>query len=652
MYKLFFLLFYFSISISISQNKDTLLKKFYAKNLNDSIRFEAMHSYAKLISNENIDSAIKCGFIELELAKKSKLKYCEAKAYRLIGSMYNNKFDGKNGLIYFMKSLRLLEGTNDYKGLASTYNGLGGIYSSLNEPEKALDYRYKSVEYAEKSGDKTLMATCYMNIGGLLMGTDNSKSLEFKFKTIKIYEELKDTSNLALGYSMLGNTYFNLPDLKNAEKYYKKALDMARPLKENRQIAGNMAMLGGVFNNLNEYKTALAYLDSATQINKTKNNNDIWIGLTILKYKETSFASLKLYDKAYLIREESDAIEDSLFSEDKKKETKELAEKYENEKKVLEAEKQKITEREEKKRQTLITITISIVLIITIIFAGFIFNRFKLTKKQKQIIEIKSQETEAQKHLIEEKQKEIIESITYAKRLQEAILPPQEFIDKHLTNNFILYKPKDLVAGDFYWAEKINDMFFIAAADSTGHGVPGAMVSVVCSNALNRSIKEFNLTETGKILDKTRELVLETFEKSASEVKDGMDISLLCIDGKNKSIFWSGANNPLWFIQNGEFKEIKADKQPIGKTEYPKPFTTHQIEYKENTTFYLFTDGFADQFGGSKGKKFKYKQFSDLLINNINLTQKQQADTINKVFEAWKGNLEQVDDVCVIGIKI
>ena len=272
--------------------------------------------------------------------------------------------------------------------------------------------------------------------------------------------------------------------------------------------------------------------------------------------------------------------------------------------------------------------------------------------KQKDIISLQKDEVENQKHLVDEKQKEIIESITYAKRLQEAILPSQEFINKHVPENFILYKPKDLVAGDFYWAEIINDLFFIAAADSTGHGVPGAMVSVVCSNALNRTVKEFNQTETGKILDKTRELVLETFEKSTSEVKDGMDISLLCIDSKNKTIFWSGANNPLWYFQDNTLKEIKADKQPIGKTEYPKPFTTHQIEYKENITFYLFTDGFADQFGGEKGKKFKYKQFSDLLVKNINQTQQKQAETINKAFEDWKGNLEQVDDVCVIGIKI
>ncbi len=272
-------------------------------------------------------------------------------------------------------------------------------------------------------------------------------------------------------------------------------------------------------------------------------------------------------------------------------------------------------------------------------------KRFQLTKRQKITIETINKE-------IEEKNRDILDSIIYAKRLQEAILPPQEFVNTHLANNFIYYQPKDIVAGDFYWAEKVGEKFFIAAADSTGHGVPGAMVSVVCSNALNRTIKEFKLTETGKILDKTRELVIETFEKSASEVKDGMDISLLCIDSKNKNIYWSGANNPLWYIQDNELKEIKADKQPIGKSDYPKPFTTHQVEYKESTAFYLFTDGLADQFGGPNGKKFKYKQFSDLLIKNNNLSHQHQWEIINKAFLDWKGDLEQVDDICVIGIKL
>jgi len=225
----------------------------------------------------------------------------------------------------------------------------------------------------------------------------------------------------------------------------------------------------------------------------------------------------------------------------------------------------------------------------------------------------------------------------------------------------VLYLPKDIVSGDFYWTQSVNDLYFIAAADSTGHGVPGAMVSVICSNALNRAVKEFNIIETGKILDKARELVIETFEKSDADVKDGMDISLLCIDAKNKKISWSGANNPLWYIRSSvsssgvdckELIEIKADKQPIGKTDLPKPFTSHQIDYVKGTSFYLFTDGFADQFGGPKGKKFKYKQLSDLIFKKQDQSMAEQEKILENAFMGWKGDLEQVDDICIIGVRI
>lgn len=254
--------------------------------------------------------------------------------------------------------------------------------------------------------------------------------------------------------------------------------------------------------------------------------------------------------------------------------------------------------------------------------------------------------------IILEKRKEITDSINYAKRIQEAILPPSTLIENKLPNTFVLYKPKDIVAGDFYWMEEINDCLLIAAADCTGHGVPGAMVSVVCSNALNRAVKEFHLSDTGVILDKVTDLVLETFEKSVSEVKDGMDISLLSINKLNKKIQWSGANNPLWYFEHEVLNEITADKQPIGKSDHRKPFTTHLVEYKSDTTFYLFTDGYADQFGGPKGKKFKYKQLMELLSKNHKKEPLEQQTILNTAFANWKGDLEQVDDVCIIGIKL
>jgi hypothetical protein len=182
------------------------------------------------------------------------------------------------------------------------------------------------------------------------------------------------------------------------------------------------------------------------------------------------------------------------------------------------------------------------------------------------------------------------------------------------------------------------------------------MVSVVCSNALNRTVKEFKITETGKILDKVRELVLETFEKSESNVQDGMDISLAAISRKSSvdsiEVQWSGAFNLLWYIHNGEMKEVPADKQPIGKTDKPLPFSTHNLKLQKGDTLYLLTDGYADQFGGPKGKKFKYKQLEQLIVANVQLTMDEQKSLLNETIENWKGNLEQVDDILIIGIRV
>jgi len=256
--------------------------------------------------------------------------------------------------------------------------------------------------------------------------------------------------------------------------------------------------------------------------------------------------------------------------------------------------------------------------------------------------------------VIEEKSNEILASINYAKRLQGAILPSEKTRKNYLIDSFLIYQPKDIVAGDFYWIEKSGDQILFAAADCTGHGVPGALVSVVCNNALNRALKEFAILDPGKILDKTRELVIETFGNSEKEVKDGMDISLCSLNIKSFELKWAGANNPLWLLRDGadDLIEIKGDKQPIGKYAEEKPFTTHVMQLSAGDRLYLFTDGYADQFGGPMGKKFKYKQMKDLIAQISASDMDEQKDKIVSAFSDWRGNLEQVDDVCIIGVRV
>jgi serine phosphatase RsbU (regulator of sigma subunit) len=257
-----------------------------------------------------------------------------------------------------------------------------------------------------------------------------------------------------------------------------------------------------------------------------------------------------------------------------------------------------------------------------------------------------------QKEKMESKNKEITDSINYAKRIQAAILPTDNTFRTHLPDSFVLYKPKDIVAGDFYWLEKKNDLIIFAAADCTGHGVPGAMVSVICNNALNRSVREFNLTDPAQILNKTREIIISEFEKSDDEVKDGMDISLCCYNPVTKQLVWAGANNPLWVVNEEGLTEYKANKQPIGKFYDPKPYTSHTLHLKKNDQIFIFTDGYQDQFGGPKGKKFKASSLKSLILSLRDKQTGEQKEIIENTFENWKGFLEQIDDVCVIGVRI
>jgi serine phosphatase RsbU (regulator of sigma subunit) len=266
----------------------------------------------------------------------------------------------------------------------------------------------------------------------------------------------------------------------------------------------------------------------------------------------------------------------------------------------------------------------------------------------------RTQEIQHQKEMVEEKNKEILDSINYAKRLQTAILPTAVNIKKALPQSFILFKPKDIVSGDFYWMDDREKEVLIAAVDCTGHGVPGAMVSVVGANGLNRCVKEFGLTEPGQILDMLTKLVVETFSTSEHEVKDGMDIALCRLNKENNMLQYSGAHNPLWVLRKGaeEIEEIRADKQPIGMFDYRKPHITHSVQLNPGDTFYVFTDGFGDQFGGTRGKKYKASQMKEVLISIRNESMENQKAILNESFESWRGNLEQIDDVCVIGVRV
>ena len=266
----------------------------------------------------------------------------------------------------------------------------------------------------------------------------------------------------------------------------------------------------------------------------------------------------------------------------------------------------------------------------------------------------RTKEVVAQKEIIEEKNKNIMDSIRYAKRIQDALLPGKNYCDTHLKEHFILFKPKDVVSGDFYWVNSKDNKIFFTAIDCTGHGVPGAFVSIMAHGNLQRSLIFFGLRTPAEILDKVNEGVIEMLSKEGNikEIKDGMDIALCALNREKMQLEFSGANNPMYLIRNNELMEIKGDKQPIGYFENKKNFTNHIFNVQTEDVIYLFSDGYADQFGGPKQKKFKYSKMKDLLISIHKKSMEEQKEIIHSIFTEWKGAEEQTDDVCLIGVRV
>lgn len=674
--------------------KDSLTKRKLLKARFDAA--ETLNFYYRTVEGRKSPKIIDTYNEHIGVCKKNKDVIGIVDALLGKADVYNSLGEILKKLDCLKDGYALMQDLKFKKGESKFIMQLAFFYAEYGDTTQAMSYIKKAEKLEIEIADSTRISRGYYIRGRFYADMKKYDLAIFNYKISARRNKLaNDTDQLLQIYYEIGNTYLNKKDYSNAIKFYKDCIELAEKNQYNLNFIGAAKVGIGdvyclqkkydeaikehlfmyqIYKSINyetviafvgkhlandyyqkkDFKNAKKYIETVwTLANKTQHVPDL-LEIEQLVYKTDSalgnFENAFIHFQNYLFYKNK--INDDLIQK------KLVQDKFQNDlnEQITTASKEQIKRDAkntlEKEHQKRITYSVGASLFIVFIILIFILRGYKQKQKTNKELSIKNETIILQKHLVEEKQKEILDSITYAKRLQQAILPPEEFLNKYIPDNFILYKPKDIVAGDFYWAEKIDDLFFIGAADSTGHGVPGAMVSVVCSNALNRSVKEFNLTDAGKILDKTRELVIKTFEKSNTEVKDGMDISLLCINLKNNTVFWSGANNPLWYIQNNELIEIKAHKQPIGKTDNPTPFITHQILSEKDSVFYLFTDGFADQFGGPNGKKFKYRQLSDLLIKNNNLPMKKQSQLIDKVFHEWKGELEQVDDVCIIGVKI
>ncbi|MBL0049683.1 MAG: SpoIIE family protein phosphatase [Bacteroidetes bacterium] len=477
------------------------------------------------------------------------------------------------------------------------------------------------MQIKERIGDKSGISKSLSNIGNIyLIKLDYVNALDFYLKGLKIQNEIEDRDACAISYNDIGTVYTKLKKYKEAYNSFYQSISIAR------EINSYVSLKDGYEN--------LSKLDSIT-------NNF-----------ENSLKNYKLFT----------IYKDSLYNEERTKKIVQSQMQYDFDKKesATKAEQERkdilITKESEKQRQIRNSILGGFIFVLIISLLLYRSRQIK-QRNNTELLE-KNSVISQQKELVEIKNKEILDSISYAKRIQATILPSVRVVKKYLEDSFILYLPKDIVAGDFYWMESIADesIVYFAACDCTGHGVPGAMVSVVCHNALNKALKEFEKRTPAEILDKVSEMVIEDFNKNADdddEVKDGMDASLCALNIESGQLQWAGANNALWIIKpNGTLNEYKPNKQPVGKSYDRTSFTNHTIQLEKGDTLYLFTDGYADQFGGTESRKFQRKGFKELLVSIHQLTMEQQREAIYTTFESWRGANEQVDDVCIIGVRV
>jgi serine phosphatase RsbU (regulator of sigma subunit) len=670
----------------------------------------------------NLDKVIEYREKALALYQEIGDKIAVAGNLKYLGECYGAQGNYLKELDNFKKSLTISEQLKDTAEIASTNFSIGSIYFSQKDTSLALSYFEKSLIKFKHLKDTSKMAFLLVKIGTLYECKKNHVKANLMINEgLPLIRTEKDTSRLAMSYTFfaqifmdaklydqaienldlsykliqggdtsffgssfnaMGKCYFWKDNYIKAIEYYKRGLKMAVLQKNPSMEAQSLIGLANSSLKLHKNKEAVDYASRALPIRKMEG---LPVGLMYAeKAKYMADSSIGNFKGAFEHKSNFMILREKLNGDDIQKEglKQKFKEDYEKEKEKaqLEQAKKDVQSEEEKQQQRIILYSVSIGLFLVLLLVLFVFRGLKQKQKDNAIITQQKNEVEKSKHIIEEKHKEITDSINYAERIQRTFLATDELLNQYLHNYFILFKPKDVVSGDFYWADTLpNGNFILATADSTGHGVPGAIMSLLNITSLEKAVE--HLTNPAEILNHTRQTIIKRLKRdgSAEGGKDGMDCSLIIFDIKNKQLHIAAANNPVWIIRKRdcegdslkqsqtideiaslprndeslELIEIKPDKMPVGKHDRDQEtFTAHTLDIKEGDIIYTLTDGFPDQFGGDKGKKFMTKNLKDLLLANAHLPMNEQKEILHQTFTKWVGNLEQVDDVTLIGIKL
>ncbi len=636
----------------------------------------------------------------------------EANSLKNIGIIYLMQGNFNKAIEYYNKALKIFEKANDKKGLAGTYLGMSGLNFSIGNYSKALAFAHKALKYYQDINDSLGIAKSYGNIGNIHADQENfAQALRYYRSSLKYLDLLGDKFGVAKTESNIGSIYNDIKAYKKAIPEFEKAITIFLELGNDAGLADAYSNLGKSYENLGKYNKALDYYLKALEIRKklddrngiiesynfianlnTKRGNyaeaikNVKIALRYAKEIGAIPREKEVYKSLFNIYEKTDdykkafeyiklymQVKDTLFNIKKAKALEELETKYQVEKKEQELEKQRILlqkKEAEAEKQKVKMYALFGVLILMILLAVVIYINLQQKKRTNELLA-------EQKARIEQIHSELKSSITYAKRIQRASLPSKAYLKEILPDYFILFKPRDIVSGDFYWWRKIDNKLIVAVADCTGHGVPGALMSMLGLSLLKESIINERIFEPKDILEFMRKGILDIFSQQQKyNTQDGIDMIVIALDMDNLICEYAGANNPLFVVRNNESSlelindessekklkkntfdssviyEINPDRMPVGNYYNLKPFSQKDIKLLKGDMLYLMTDGYADQFGGQNYKKFTKKRLRKLLAEIAGKEIRQQSIILNKTFEEWKNGYPQTDDVTIMGIKI
>jgi tetratricopeptide (TPR) repeat protein len=590
----------------------------------------------------------------IEIAKNLPEKNTLAEAYNDIGSVYRRMDEYEKSLDYYLKALQTAETYKDESNYGKALNGVGNNYRQLKQFKEAIKYFEKALEYERKRGNLFGVSVNLNNLGKVYFDLqENEKSLSFMLAALKMNEEAKNLRGATSCLNTIGEIYRRRKEYNKAQTTLERAVKTDEELGDRRYLIDSYINLGELHGELGNNELGISYIEKALKLAfDIKTKSKIQSGYEHLYdlYKKTGD-----YKKALSMYEQAILFKDSILNEKNQESIAKIQSKFETESqkiKIALLEKDKAIQATEASKR--INLMLGLVVFFFLVAIAFFIN-YNIKKKANDQLQAQNKLIQTQSIEIANINENLTSSINYAKRIQFAMLPYREKIIKFLPEKFIFFRPRDIVSGDFYWFHQIDShKAMIACVDCTGHGVPGAFMSMLGQALLSKIVENEKVYQPNLVLNELHKEIIGSLQQTEGENRDGMDITVCLIDKASQNLYFSGACNPLIYIQNGTLHEIKGDRLPIGgiQLEENRSYTQHTVSFDKPTMFYTFTDGYQDQFGGENGKKFMIKRMRTLFLDICQQTMPEQKQAIDQNLTSWQGKEAQIDDILVMGFRL